>query len=74
MLLKPPEESFSLSVSASNDLYLDDIVNKLHPAVLPTSLIGGGLGTDGKRAENSNELLANLLDLLSFDLPAIVIF
>ena len=68
------EKSFNLSVGAGDDFNLDNIVDKIHAAILPTSLIGSRLGTHSERAENSNQLFTNLFDLLSFDLRAIVIF
>jgi hypothetical protein len=71
--LELPEEPFSFPVSAGDDFYLDDIVNKIDARIFPTSLIWSRLGTDGERSENSDQLFADLFDLLSFDLPAIVI-
>jgi hypothetical protein len=68
------EEPFGLPVSASDDFYLDDIVNKVDATVFPTSLIRGGLRTYGERTENGDQFFTNLFDLLCFDLSAIVIF
>jgi hypothetical protein len=73
-LLVSPEELFSLPIGASDDFNLDDIVDKIHATILPTSLIGRRLRTHGERAENSDQLFTNLFNLLSFDLPAVVIF
>jgi hypothetical protein len=47
------EEPFGLPVSASDDFYLDDIVNKVDATVFPTSLIRGGLRTYGERTETA---------------------
>ena len=74
MFLVSPEKPFSLPISAGDDFNLDNIVDKIHTAILPTSLIGSRLGTDSERAKNSDQLFTNLFDLLSFDLRAIVIF
>jgi len=74
MFLVSPEKPFSLPVGAGDDFNLDDIVDKIHTAILPTSLIGSRLGTDSECAKNSDQLFTNLFDLLSFDLRAIVIF
>jgi hypothetical protein len=74
MSLVSPEKPFSLPISAGDDFNLDNIVDKIHTAILPTSLIGSRLGTDSERAKNSDQLFTNLFDLLSFDLRAIVIF
>ena len=74
MFLISPEKPFSLPIGAGDDFNLDDIVDKIHTAILPTSLIGGRLGTDSERTESSDQLFTNLFDLLSFDLRAIIIF
>jgi hypothetical protein len=74
MFLVSLEKPFSFSISAGYDFNLDNIVDKIHTAILPTSLIGSRLGTDSKRAKNSDQLFTNLFDLLSFDLRAIIIF
>jgi hypothetical protein len=74
MFLVSSEKPFSLPISAGDDFNLDNIVDKIHTAILPTSLIGSRLGTDSERAKNSDQLFTNLFDLLSFDLRAIVIF
>src|SRR5207253_11217556 len=69
-----PLKPFSLPIGAGDDFNLDDIVDKIHAAILPTTLIGSRLGTDSESAKNSDQLFTNLLNLLRFDLPAIVIF
>ena len=72
--LEFPKEPFSLPIGASDDFDFNDIVDKIHAAILPASLIRSGLGTDGECSEKSDQLLTNLFDLLSFNLRAIVIF
>src|SRR5919106_4904522 len=74
MFLISLEKPFSLSIGAGDDFNLDNIVNKIHAAVLPTPLIGSRLGTDSERAKNSDQLFTNLFYLPRFDLPAIDIF
>lgn len=74
MFLISLEKPFSLPIGAGDDFNLDDIVDKIHAAILPTTLIGSRLGTDSESAKNSDQLFTNLLNLLRFDLPAIVIF
>jgi hypothetical protein len=74
MLLVSPEKPFSLPLRAGDDFNLDDIVDKIHAAVLLTSLIGSGWRTHSECAENSNQLFTNLFEPLSFDLRAIVVF
>jgi hypothetical protein len=74
MFLISLEKPFSLPIGAGDDFNLNDIVDKIHAAILPTALIGSRLGTDSERAKKSDQLFTNLFDLLPFDLPAIVIF
>ena len=67
------EEFFGLPVSASDDFYLDDIVDKIHAAIFPPSLIRSRLRTYGERTENGDQFFTNLFDLLRFDLLAIIV-
>jgi hypothetical protein len=63
MLLVSPEKPFSLPLRAGDDFNLDDIVDKIHAAVLLTSLIGSGWGTHSECAEtaiNSSRICLNL--------------
>jgi hypothetical protein len=53
MFLVSPEKPFSLPISAGDDFNLDNIVDKVHTAILPTSLIGSRLGTDSERAKTA---------------------
>lgn len=62
--LEFPEKPFSFPIGAGDDFNLNDIVDEIHAAILPASLIGSRLGTHGERAENSDQLFANLFDLL----------
>ena len=68
------EELIGFSVTGSNDFYLNNIVDKIHAAVFPRILIRSRLRTHGECSKNSDQVFTNLLDLLSFDLLAIVIF
>src|SRR6266705_3232790 len=71
-LFEKPLKMFLISLE--KPFNLDDIVDKIHATILPTTLIGSRLGTDSESAKNSDQLFTNLLNLLRFDLPAIVIF
>src|SRR6266481_2083671 len=71
-LFEKPLKMFLISLE--KPFNLPDIVDKIHAAILPTTLIGSRLGTDSESAKNSDQLFTNLLNLLRFDLPAIVIF
>ena len=48
MFLISLEKPFSLPIGAGDDFNLDDIVDKIHAAILPTTLIGSRLGTDSE--------------------------
>jgi hypothetical protein len=72
--LEPLKEPRRFPVVTGNDFDLDNIVDKIHAAVLPRSLIRGVLGTDRQRAKNGDQFLTNLFDLLWLDLAAVVVF
>jgi hypothetical protein len=46
------EELIGFSVTRSNDFYLDNIVDEIHAAVFPRTLIWSRLRTDGECSEN----------------------
>jgi hypothetical protein len=68
------EELISFSVTRSNDFYLDNIVDEIHAAVFPRTLIRSRLRADGECSKNRDQLFTNLLNLLSFDLSPSLYF
>ena len=61
MFLVSPEKFFSLPIGAGDDFNLNDVVDKIHAAILPSPLIGSRLGTYGERPENDDQLFAELV-------------
>src|SRR5207244_11310271 len=72
MFLISLEKPFNLPIGPGDDFNLDDIVDKIHAAILPTTLIGSRLGTNRENANNSEQLLTNSHNIIRLDLAAIV--
>ena len=72
--LETSEKPFRLFVGTGDDFDLDDVVDEIHTAILPGSLIWSRLGADGERSESRDPFLTNLFDLFGFDFPAVIVF
>src|SRR5207244_12297438 len=68
MFLISLEKPFSLPIGAGDDFNLDDIFDKIHAAMLPTTLIAITLRADSERAKNTEKPCTNLLNLLPIDI------
>jgi hypothetical protein len=73
-LFKSRKESRRFSVIAGDNFNFDDIVDKIHPAIFPGSLIRRGLGANGEGAKDRDQFLANSFEFFRLDLTAVIIF
>src|SRR5262245_38906487 len=72
-LLEFFEKLLRPAVRPGDDFDLDNVFDKIDAAIVPSPLIGRGLGTHRSRAENIDELLANARNFLPFDFRPVVV-